>query len=155
MANTYTQLYVHLVFSQKNRQSLIQKAWKDDLEKYITGIVQNNKHKLIAIGAMPDHIHIFIGYNVNQLIPDLVENIKTSSNAWIKDNQLSKFKFDWQKGYGAFSHSRSQLDTVVKYILNQEEHHKGVSFKEEYLDILKKNDIKYKMNMFLNFLIIL
>jgi putative transposase len=144
MANTYTQLYVHLVFSPKNRQALIQKEWKNDLEKYITGIVQNNKHKMLAIGAMPDHIHIFVGYNVNQLIPDLVENIKTSSNAWVKDNQLSKFKFDWQKGYGAFSHSRSQLDTVVKYVLSQEKHHKGRSFKEEYLDILKKNDIDFK-----------
>jgi putative transposase len=99
---------------------------------------------MLAIGAMPDHIHIFIGYNLNQLIPTLVENIKTSSNAWINDNKLSNYKFEWQKGYGAFSHSRSQLDTVVKYILNQEEHHKGFSFREEYLNILKKNNIEYK-----------
>ena len=144
MANTYTQLYIHLVFSPKNRQALIQKRWKNDLEKYITGIVQNNKHKMLSIAAMPDHIHIFIGYNVNQLIPDLVENIKTSSSAWIKENKLSRFKFDWQKGYGAFSHSRSQLDTVVKYILNQEDHHHKVTFKTEYLDILKKNDVEFK-----------
>ena len=93
---------------------------------------------------MPDHIHIFIGYNVNHLIPDLVEAIKTSSNAWIKQNNLSKFKFDWQRGYGAFSHSRSQINDVVKYVLNQEVHHQNKSFKEEYLDILKKNDIKYQ-----------
>ena len=132
------------MFSPKNRQALIKKEWKNELEKYIIGIVQNNKHKMLAIGAMPDHIHIFICYNQNQLIPELVENIKTSSNTWVKDNKLSKFKFDWQKGYGAFSHSRSQLDTVVKYVLNQEKHHKGVSFKIEYLDILKKNDIEYK-----------
>ena len=143
MANTYTQLYIHLVFSPKNRQALIQKEWKSDLEKYITGIVQNNNHKMLAIGAMHDHIHIFIGYNVNQLIPTLVENIKTSSNAWIKDNKLSKFKFDWQKGYGAFSHSRSQLDTVVKYVLNQEQHHKKKSFKSEYLEMLEKNEIEF------------
>ncbi|MEY4903761.1 MAG: hypothetical protein RLZZ292_1576 [Bacteroidota bacterium] len=122
MANTYTQLYIHLVFSPENREALIQKEWKGDLEKYITGIVQNHKHKLLAIGAMPDHIHIFIGYNLNQLISDLVENIKTSSNAWIKDNRLSKFKFEWQKGYGAFSHSHTQLDTVCKYVNNQEAH---------------------------------
>ncbi len=144
MANTYTQLYVHLIFSPKNRQALITKTFKEDLEKYITGIVQNNKHKLLAISAMPDHIHIFIGYNVNQLIPDLVENIKTSSNAWIKENRLSKFKFDWQKGYGAFSHSRSQLDTVVKYVLNQEVHHSKTNFQTEYLHILKKNEVAYK-----------
>ena len=144
MANTYTQLYIHLVFSPKNRDALIGKSWKNELEMYATGIVQNHNHKLLAIGTMPDHIHIFIGYNVNQRIPDLVENIKTSTNEWIKDKKLSKFKFEWQKGYGAFSHSRSQLDTVVKYILNQEEHHKKKSFKEEYLEILRKNEIDFK-----------
>ena len=144
MANTYTQLYIHLVFAVKNRDALLKKGWKDDLEKYITGIVQNHKHKLLAIGTMPDHTHIFIGYNVNQLIPDLVEDIKTSSNDWIKTNKLSKFKFEWQKGYGAFSHSRSQLDTVVKYILSQEQHHKKKSFKSEYLEMLRKNEIAFK-----------
>ena len=142
MANAYTQLYIHLVFAVKNRNALMKKVWKDDLEKYITGIVQNHKHKLLAIGTMPDHIHIFIGYNVNQLIPDLVENIKTSSNDWIKTSKLSKFKFEWQKGYGAFSHS--QLDTVVKYILSQEQHHKKKSFKSEYLEMLLKNEIAFK-----------
>lgn len=116
------------------------------MEKYITGIIQNNEHKLLAIYVMPDHIHIFIGYNVNQSVPDLVENIKTSSNAWIKDHKLSKYKFEWQKGYGAFTHSRSQVDGVVKYILNQEKHHREESFKEEYLEILKKNDVKFDVN---------
>jgi putative transposase len=144
MANTYTQLYIHLVFAVKNRDSFIRKTCKDDLEKYITGIIQNHKHKLLAIGTMPDHIHIFVGYNVNQLIPDLVENIKTSSNDWIKVNKLSKLKFEWQKGYGAFSHSRSQLDTVVKYILNQEQYHKKQSFRSEYLEMLCKNEIAFK-----------
>jgi len=93
---------------------------------------------------MPDHIHIFIGYNVNQLIPALVEEIKTSSNSWIKDKKLSKFKFEWQKGYGAFSHSHSQIDTVVKYIKNQEIHHQKNSFKIEYLEILRKNEVEFK-----------
>ncbi len=144
MANTYTQFYVHLVFSPNNRQALIQRSWKDKLEKYITGIVQKNGHKMLAVSCMPDHVHIFIGYNVNQLIPDLVEHIKTSTNAWIKDENLSKFKFAWQRGYGAFSHSRSQLDTVVQYILNQEEHHRKRSFREEYLEILRKNDVKFQ-----------
>ena len=143
MANTYTQIYIHLIFSPRNREALINKDWSDKLEKYITGIVQNNGHKMLAIKSMPDHIHIFIGYNPKQTIPKLIEEIKTSSNSWVNINNLSNFKFDWQKGYGAFSHSRSQIDTVVKYILNQEEHHKKRSFKEEYLDILRKNDIKY------------
>ena len=144
MANTYTQFYVHLIFSPKNGDALIKWVWKDRLEKYITGVVKNNGHKLLAINCMPDHIHIFIGYNVTQLIPDLVEQIKTSSNAWIKEEKLSRFKFDWQRGYGVFSHSRSQIDNVVKYILNQEEHHRKKSFKDEYLAILHKNDIKYQ-----------
>jgi putative transposase len=144
MANTYSQIYIHLVFSPKNRRALIKKEWKDELEKYITGIVQNNKHKLLAVGAMPDHIHIFIGYYLSQTIPDLVENIKTSSNNWIKERNLSKFKFDWQKGYGAFSHSHSQIDTVVKYIRNQEKHHRKLTFREEYLEMLIKNNIDYQ-----------
>lgn len=143
MANTYTQMYVHIVFSPKNKQALIGKSWKNELEKYITGIVQNQKHKLLAIGSMPDHIHIFIGYNVNYLIPDLVEEIKTSSNSWVKQNKLTQFQFAWQKGYGAFSHSRSQLDIVINYILNQEKHHKKKSFRDEYLEILRKNDIQF------------
>jgi REP element-mobilizing transposase RayT len=143
MANTYTQCYVHLVFAVKNRQAMIMPEWKDSLEKYITGIVQNHKHKLLAIGGVPNHIHIFIGYNVNHLIPELVEEIKTSSNAWIRNNKLSKFKFDWQRGYGAFTHSHSSIDHVVKYILNQEAHHQKKSFKDEYLEMLRKNDIKF------------
>lgn len=143
MANTFTQCYFHLVFAVRNRDALIRKSWKDELERYITGIVQNHKHKLLAINSMPDHIHIFIGYNVNHLIPDLVEEIKTSSNAWVKSKNFSKFKFEWQKGYGVFSHAHSQIDFVVKYIGNQETHHQKKSFKEEYLEILKKNEIKF------------
>jgi putative transposase len=144
MANTYSQLYIHLVFSTQNRDALIKKDWKDELEKYITGIVQNHKHKLLAIGTMPDHIHMFIGYNINQKIPDLVENIKTSSNAWIKEKKLTRYKFEWQRGYGAFSHSQSQIDAVARYVLNQEVHHAKKSFREEYLEILRKNDIEFK-----------
>jgi REP element-mobilizing transposase RayT len=144
MANTYTQCYFHLVFAVKNRNALIKKEWKNELERYIIGIVQNHKHKLLAIGSMPDHIHIYIGYNLNQLIPDLVEEIKTSSNAWIREKNLSKFRFEWQKGYGAFTHSRSQLDAVVKYVLNQENHHKKKTFREEYLEMLRKNEIEFK-----------
>ena len=151
MANTYSQSYFQLIFSTKNRQALIQKTWKNDLEKYITGIIQNNKHKLLAIGSMPDHIHIFIGYNLNHRIPDLVEEIKTSTNKWINNNRLSKFKFEWQKGYGAFTHSHSQLDVIIKYVLTQEKHHKKRTFKNEYLEILKRNDIKYNDDYLFDF----
>ena len=141
MANTYTQCYFHLVFAVRNRNALIKKEWKNEMEKYITGIVQNHQHKMLAIGSMPDHIHILIGYNINQLIPEIVEEIKTSTNKWIKEKKLSKFKFDWQKGYGAFTYSRSEIDNVVKYILSQEEHHKKRPFKEEYLEMLEKNEV--------------
>ena len=144
MANTYTQCYFHLVFAVKNRDALIKAEWKDEVEKYITSLIQNHGHKLLAIHVIPDHIHISIGYNVNQLIPDLVEKIKTSSNSWIKNEKKSQFKFEWQKGYGAFTHSRSQLDAVVKYIRNQHVHHQKKSFREEYLEILKKNEIEFK-----------
>ena len=144
MANTYTQCYIHIVFSVKNRDALIRREWKDELERYVTGIVQNHRHKMLAISAMPEHIHILIGYNINQLIPDLVEEIKTSTNAWIKEKRLSKFKFEWQKGYGAFTHSRSQIDTVVKYIMTQEEHHHKKKFKEEYMEILGEHEVEFK-----------
>jgi putative transposase len=143
MANTYTQCYFHLVFAVKNREALIKKEWKNEMEMYVTGIVQNHRHKMLAIGSMPDHIHMLIGYNVNHLIPDIVEEVKTSSNAWIKEKKLSKFKFEWQKGYGAFTHSHSQIDQVVKYILSQESHHKKRSFKNEFLEMLEKNEIIY------------
>lgn len=144
MANTYTQSYFHLVFAVKNRKALIRKSWKDELEMYITGIIQAHQHKLLAIGAMPDHVHIFIGYNLNQTIPKLVEEIKTSSNAWIKKKHFSPFKFDWQIGYGAFTYSHSQIDGVIRYIMNQEKHHLKKSFKEEYLEILSKNEVAFK-----------
>lgn len=152
MANTYSQCYLHLVFAVKNRKSLISKSWKESLEKYISGIVQGEGHKLLAIGTMPDHIHIFIGYNMNQLIPDLVECIKTSSNKWINVNQVTPFSFSWQKGYGCFSHSQSQIDSVVKYIFNQESHHKKKSFKEEYLEILAKNSVSFDVKYLFDFL---
>ena len=143
MANTYSKAYFHLIFSPKHREALIGKSWKDMLEKYITGIIQNRKHKLLAINAQKDHIHIFIGYYLSDSIPDLVETIKTSSSSWINENKLTTSKFNWQKGYGAFTHSNSQIDSVVKYIINQDKHHKTKNFKEEYLEILRKNEIEY------------
>jgi putative transposase len=151
MANTYTQCYFHLVFAVKNRDALVKKEWKNEMEKYITGIVQNHRHKILAIGSMPDHIHILIGYNVNHLIPDLVEEIKTSSNAWIKAGKLSRFRFGWQIGYGAFTHSRSEIDNVIKYILSQEEHHKKTTFKEEYLEMLENNVVLFSNEYLFNF----
>ena len=150
MANTYTQCYFHLVFSVKNRDALIRREWKDELERYVTGIVQNHRHKMLAIGTMPDHVHILIGYNVNQLIPDLVEEIKTSSNTFIKGKRLSKFKFEWQKGYGAFTHSHSQIDLVENiYYLRKtiiKKSHPG----KNILKFRRRTTFNLKMNMSLN-----
>jgi REP element-mobilizing transposase RayT len=143
MANTYTQSYFHLVFAVKNRDALIHKAWKDELEMYMTGIIQNHKHKVLAIKSMPDHLHIFIGYYLGHLIPDLIKDIKTCSNKWIKERKLSKYRFEWQEGYGAFTNSQSQIDKVVKYVMNQENHHKKITFKKEYLEILRRNEIEF------------
>ena len=151
MGDTYVQAYFHIVFAVRNRQALIQKSWKDRIEKYITGIVQTNGHKLISIGSMPDHIHIFIGYDLKQTIPDLVEDIKTSSNHWITKERLSYYKFSWQKGYGAFTHSHSQIDSVAKYILNQETHHYKKTFREEYIDMLEKFDVAYQNKYLFDF----
>jgi len=143
MANTFTQIYLHLVFAVQNRISLIQPGWKDELYKYITGIIQNNGHKLIAINGIPNHLHIAIGYKPHQLIPDLLQDVKGYSSKWINRKKFIKGKFNWQGGYGAFSFSHSQIDRVVKYINNQEQHHKKQAFREEYLQMLKKYNLSF------------
>lgn len=143
MANTFTQIYIQSVFAVQNRQSLIEPNWKADLYKYITGIVTNQGHKLIAINGMPDHIHLFFGLNPTQSISNLLQDIKGSSSKWINENKLVQGKFEWQSGYGAFSYSRNQIDKVVKYIENQEEHHQKHTFIEEYKAFLKIFEIEY------------
>ena len=151
MADTYTQLDVQLVFAVKGRESLIQKPWRDELYQYITGIVQSHRHKMLRINGMPDHVHIFIGYHPTQLIPMLVEEIKTSSNKFIKEKGFAAHKFSWQKGYGAFSYSRSHRDAVIKYIDNQEQHHRKKTFREEYLAFLEKFEIEYQEKYLFDF----
>jgi REP element-mobilizing transposase RayT len=143
MANTYTQLYIQLIFSVKGREHMIPKQYKDGVYKYMTGVIQGRKHKLLAINGMPDHIHIFIGLHPAQSISDLVEEIKTAATKYIKKQSWMKYDFSWQRGFGAFSYSRSHIDAVVKYIENQEEHHKKRTFREEYLDFLEKFEIEY------------
>ena len=143
MANTFTQIYIQFVFAVQNRASLIQVEWKDELYKYITGIVQKNGHKLIAINGTANHVHIFIGYKPHQLIPDLMQDVKGSSSKWINEKRFIKGKFNWQEGYGAFSYSHSQIDQVVRYIDDQEKHHKKKTFREEYISLLKKFNIKF------------
>ena len=143
MANTFTQLHIQFVFAVQGRMNLIPKAHKDEIHKYISGVVTERKCKMLAINSMPDHIHIFIGLHPSQSISDLVRDIKTNSSSFITGKKMVKGKFNWQEGYGAFSYSHSHINTVVRYILNQEEHHQIKSFKEEYLAFLQKFEIKY------------
>ena len=143
MANTYTQLYIQIVFAVKGRENLIAKKYKEELHKYITGIVQKRNNKLLAIHVMPDHAHIFIGLHPTQSISDLARDIKSASSMFINEKGWVRGQFNWQVGFGAFSYSRSQIDSVVKYIDNQEEHHKRRTFKEEYIEFLKKFEIEY------------
>ncbi|HEY8782407.1 MAG TPA: IS200/IS605 family transposase [Mucilaginibacter sp.] len=143
MPNTYTQLYIHFVFAVKYRRAVIQEEREERLQKYITGVVQNNGHKLLAINNMPDHLHLFVGLNPKQSISDLMRLVKGDSSEFINSEGFTKRKFQWQDGYGAFSNSRTQIDGVVKYILNQKLHHSKKTFKEEYLQMLRDNAVEY------------
>lgn len=144
MAGTFSQIYIQVVFAVKGRESLIHPSWENELYKYVTGIVQNKDQKLLAINGMPDHIHFLIGMKPSCCLSDLIREIKKSSNDFVKENHFSKFKFQWQEGYGAFSYSHSALDSVIGYIHNQKEHHKKQSFRDEYRDILKKFKVEFK-----------
>lgn len=143
MANTFSQIYIHIVFSVKGRQNLIQTKWKDELHKYICGIVNGKEQKVYAIGGVADHIHILISIKPNVAISDLVRDIKANSSKWINEKRFLIGKFQWQEGFGAFSYAQSQLDTVIAYINNQEQHHKKKTFKEEYTEMLQKYNIDY------------
>ncbi|MDG4945877.1 IS200/IS605 family transposase [Weeksellaceae bacterium KMM 9713] len=141
---TFSQIYIQVVFAVKGRNSLIKSDWEEELFKYITGIVQNKGQKMLAINGMPDHIHFLIGMKPSCCLSDLVREIKKSSNLFINENGFSKYKFEWQEGYGAFSYSHSALDNVIKYINNQKEHHRTKTFKEEYKDFLLKFQVEHK-----------
>ncbi|HMK02580.1 MAG TPA: IS200/IS605 family transposase [Ferruginibacter sp.] len=143
MANTYTQIHLHLVFAVQNRNSLIQNPWKDRLYEYITGIVQQHKHKMIIINGMPDHLHIVIGMRPIQSLSDLMQDIKGGSSKWINDNKLAVGKFQWQEGYGAFSYNKSLLPKLIDYVKNQEAHHKKKTFLNEYKEFLNAFEVEY------------
>ena len=144
MADCFSQIYVQLVFAVKNRDALIMPEWEDELHKYISGIITNKGQKLLAINGTSNHIHIFVNLKPNCCISDLVREIKKASNAFVKYKKLSKFRFEWQSGYGAFSYSISQIDNVIKYINNQQEHHRKHTFKEEFHNFIEKFQIEYK-----------
>ncbi|MCE7058014.1 IS200/IS605 family transposase [Algoriphagus sp. AGSA1] len=143
MPNTYTQIHIHLIFAVKFRKSQIQPSWKERLHQYLTGMIQANKHKVLQIESMPDHIHILFGMRPDQSLSSLIQNVKTESSKWINANKLSSSKFHWQDGFGAFSYSKSQLPQVIRYIQNQEEHHSKKTFNEEYKSILDAFDLEW------------
>ncbi len=143
MPNTYTQIHIQCVFAVKYRDAVIKNFWKERLHKYIIAIVNNNEHKLLSINSMPDHLHLFFGMRPNQSLSDLMRLVKGDSSEWINNQKLVKGKFRWQEGYGAFSYSKSHTDAVIKYILNQEEHHRKQSFLEEYKQMLNKFEVDY------------
>ena len=143
MPGTFSQIYIQVVFAVKGRESEIQHEWEERLYQYITGIIRKKEQKMLAINGTSNHIHIFIGMKPSCRLADLVREIKKASNDFIKENKLSKFRFSWQEGYGSFSYIHSQIDYVIKYIMNQKEHHRKISFKEEFLDFLKKFEIEH------------
>ncbi len=143
MSNTYSQIYIQFVFAVKNREALIQKAWKERLHGYITGIFQHNKHKMIQINSVDDHIHIFVGIKPDQCISALIQNVKTESSKWINAQALTPKKFEWQKGYGAFSYSKRDKKQVINYIINQELHHNKENFLDEYREYLNDYEIEW------------
>lgn len=143
MADVFHQNYIHIVFAVKGRQNLIHSSWEDELYKYTTGIFKGKGQKLLAINGMPDHIHILIGMSPSCCLSDLVREVKKSTNSFINNKRFVQGKFEWQPGFGAFSYSRSSLPNIASYIENQKEHHKKQSFRQEYLEILKKFEIKF------------
>ncbi len=143
MPGTFSKIYIQVVFAVKGRDNLIGNSWKTELHKYIAGIIKGKGHKSIIVNGMQDHIHAFIGLKPVMSISDLVRDIKNNSSNFVNDHKLIKGKFGWQEGYGAFSYSQSHIDNVYNYILNQEKHHKKKSFKEEYLEFLKKFEVEY------------
>lgn len=151
MANTFSQIYLQFVFAVKNRQCLIPKENKEELHKYITGLVQNRNTKMLAVHSMPDHTHIFVCFKPAISIADFVKEIKVESNEFINAKNWTKQKFSWQEGYGVFSYSHSHIDKVIKYVLNQEEHHQVKTFREEYHQLLEKFEIPFEEKYLFDF----
>lgn len=143
MAGTFSQIYIQLVFAVKGRENLLQKPWRDEVFKYISGIIKGKNQKPIIVNGVSDHVHVFVGIRPSMSISDLVRDIKNNSSNFINEHKFIKGKFSWQEGYGAFSYSHSQIKNVYEYIANQEEHHRKKTFKEEYLDFLRKFEIEY------------
>jgi len=151
MPNTYSKLYAQIIFTVKGRSNFIQNEWKTELYKYVAGIVNGKSQKLYSIGGMPDHIHLLIGYSPSISVSDLIRDIKSNSSAFINRKMFIDKKFRWQSGFGAFSYGKSQISDVIRYIENQQEHHKHRTFREEYIQLLKNFDVDFDSDYLFEF----
>ena len=142
MANTYTQLYTQIVFAVRGRHNFIKESFREELQKYMSGIISSKKQKLYSIYCMPDHTHILVSMDPDISVSKLTGEIKSGSSKFLKDKGFVK-TFDWQDGFGAFSYSKSQAPKVVNYILNQPQHHKKKTFRDEYIQLLNIFEIEY------------
>jgi len=143
MAGTFSQIYIQIVFAVNGRTNLLQKPWREEVFKYMAGIINGKNQKPIIVNGVANHVHLFVGLKPSMCVSDLVRDIKNSSSNSINDQKFVHSKFSWQEGFGSFSYSHSQIEQVYQYILNQEEHHRKKTFKEEYLDFLKKFEVDY------------
>lgn len=144
MANTYYQIYLHTIFAVKHRNAVIKNEWKSQLFAVIGNLINETKCKTILINGMLDHVHCFLGLKPVVSVSELMKTVKAKSSKYINDRALTAERFEWQEGYGVFSYSQSGVDSVYKYIQNQEEHHKKQTFKDEYMDFLKKYKVAYE-----------
>jgi len=152
MSGTFTQIYIHAIFAVKGRENLLQKPWREEVFKYMSGIIKNKNQKPIIINGVSDHVHLLIGLRPTMCLSDLIRDIKNNSSKFINEQKYIRTKFYWQEGYGAFSYSHTQLQNVYDYILNQEEHHRKKTFREEYFDFLKKHEIQYDEKYLFDFI---
>ncbi|MFW5754197.1 MAG: IS200/IS605 family transposase [Marinilabiliaceae bacterium] len=144
MSDTYSKIYIQIVFAVKNRHALIHPYWEEELYKYITGIVNGNGQKMLAINGTSNHIHFLLGMKPSCRLSDMVRELKKCSNSFIKEKKFTPYNFQWQEGFGAFSYGQSQISEVISYIEKQKEHHKKKTFKEEYIAFLKAFEIDFQ-----------
>jgi REP element-mobilizing transposase RayT len=143
MANTYTQIYIQVVFAVEGRQNLLRPEHNDELQKYITGIVSGQNQKLLAINNVPDHVHLLVGLRADLSLSELMRDIKAGSSRFVNEKRWTNGRFSWQEGFGAFSYSRSQIDAVIRHIQNQQRHHARRTFREEYIEFLRKFEVEH------------
>jgi len=143
MAGTFSQIYIQVVFAVNGRENLLQKPWRDEVFKYMAGIIKGKNQKPIIVNGVANHVHLFIGLRPSMALSDLIRDVKNNTSNFINEQRFVRGKFSWQEGFGSFSYAHSQIEQVYQYILNQEEHHRKKSFREEYLEFLHKFEIEY------------